>query len=53
MERRVVIASAVRTPLAELGGALSTVPADRLGSITITEAVRRANQLPEGGATGG
>ncbi len=43
MERRVVIASAVRTPLAELGGALSTVPADRLGSLTISEAVKKAN----------
>lgn len=43
MERRVVIASAVRTPLADLGSALSTVPADKLGSIAISEAVRKVN----------
>lgn len=42
MIRQVVIASAARTPLAELGGTLSTVPSGLLSSITIREAVRRA-----------
>ncbi len=42
MERQVVIASAARTPLAQLGGALSMVPAGELSNIAISEAVRRA-----------
>ena len=38
----VVIASAVRTPVGCFNGGLSSVPATRLGSIVITEAIKRA-----------
>jgi acetyl-CoA acetyltransferase len=38
----VVIFSAVRTPIGTFMGALSTVPATRLGEIVVAEAVRRA-----------
>ncbi len=43
MGRQVVIASAARTPLTELGGTLSMVPADQLANIVIREAVERAD----------
>src|SRR3989338_3090597 len=40
--KNVVIASAVRTPVRCFNGGLSSVPATRLGSIVITEAIKRA-----------
>ncbi len=42
MGERIVIAGACRTPVGVLGGALSTVPAVNLGSLVISEALRRA-----------
>jgi acetyl-CoA C-acetyltransferase len=41
-EPDVVIASAVRTPIARLGGALSAVRPDDLAALVVREAVRRA-----------
>jgi len=38
----IVIVSAVRTPVGSFNGGLSSVPATRLGSIVITEAIKRA-----------
>jgi len=38
----VVITSAVRTPIGAFTGGLSSIPADELGAIAITEALRRA-----------
>ncbi|MBP8986351.1 MAG: acetyl-CoA C-acyltransferase, partial [Spirochaetes bacterium] len=40
--KEVVIVSAVRTPLGNFNGALSTIPATQLGAIVIEEAVKRA-----------
>lgn len=40
--REVVIVSAARTPIGRFLGGLSTIPAPRLGSIAIGEAIRRA-----------
>lgn len=40
--RDVVIVSAVRTPLGNFNGALSSIPATQLGAIVIEEAVKRA-----------
>ena len=37
----VVIAGAARTPIGSFNGALSSVPAHRLGQIVIAEALRR------------
>ena len=45
--RQVVIAGAVRTPIGNLNGALSSVSATTLGSCVIREALRRANIPPE------
>ncbi len=45
--RQVVIAGAVRTPLGNLNGVLSSVSATTLGSCVIREALRRANVHPE------
>lgn len=45
--RQVVIAGAVRTPIGNLNGALSTVSATGLGSCVIREALRRAHVPPE------
>ncbi len=42
MTREVVIASAARTPIGSFQGSLADVPATRLGSIAIAEALRRA-----------
>ena len=39
MADRVVIASACRTAVGKMGGALSTTPAAELGAIVIKEAV--------------
>lgn len=47
MSRKVVIASACRTAVGKMGGALSTTPAADLGSIVIKEALNRANVKPE------
>jgi len=42
----VVIASAIRTPVGSLNGALSAVPAHALGQVVITEAMRLAKVQP-------
>ena len=42
-----VIVSAVRTPIGSFNGVFSPVPATRLGSLAIAEAVRRASLVPE------
>lgn len=38
----IVIVSAARTPIGNLNGALSSLPAHQLGSIVIGEALKRA-----------
>lgn len=45
--RDVVIASAARTPVGSFQGALSDVPAPRLGSIAIEAAIERASISPD------
>ncbi|RKY86831.1 acetyl-CoA C-acetyltransferase [candidate division KSB1 bacterium] len=45
--REVVIVSACRTPVGSFGGTLSTIPATKLGSIVVKEAVNRAKIKPE------
>ncbi len=47
MAKNVVIASACRTAIGTMGGALSTTPAAELGAIVIKEAVNRAGIKPE------
>ena len=47
MSKKVVIASACRTPIGKFGGTLSDVGAAELGSIVIKEAVARAGIKPE------
>jgi acetyl-CoA C-acetyltransferase len=47
MQDGVVIASAVRTPVGKFGRALRDVPAQRLGSVVIREALRRAAVRPD------
>ncbi len=47
MSEKVVIASACRTAIGKMGGALSSTPAPVLGSIVIKEALKRANVKPE------
>ncbi|MCR5032148.1 MAG: acetyl-CoA C-acetyltransferase [Lachnospiraceae bacterium] len=42
MAKKVVIAGACRTAVGKMGGALSTTPAPKLGSIVIEEALKRA-----------
>ncbi|MGD8377743.1 MAG: acetyl-CoA C-acetyltransferase [Acidobacteriota bacterium] len=42
-----VIVGAVRTPIGRFLGSLKTLPATRLGSIVVQEAVRRADVRPE------
>jgi len=44
--REVVIVSAARTPIGSFQGALSSLPATKLGSAAIAEAVRRASLDP-------
>jgi acetyl-CoA C-acetyltransferase len=46
MNKRVVIVSAVRTPIGSFMGGLSTVPAPRLGAIAIKGALDRINLDP-------
>lgn len=43
----VVIVSACRTPIGSFGGALSSLPAPKLGAIVIEEAIKRANTPKE------
>jgi len=43
----VVVLSAVRTPIGRFMGGLTAVPAPRLGSLVINEAVRRAGVTPD------
>ena len=45
--RKVVIASAARTPVGSFGGALKTVSAVELGIIAAKEAMKRANVTPD------
>ncbi|MCR5467725.1 MAG: acetyl-CoA C-acetyltransferase [Lachnospiraceae bacterium] len=47
MARKVVIASACRTAIGKMGGALSNTPAADLGAIVIKEALNRAGVKPE------
>ncbi len=42
MSKKVVLAGACRTAIGKMGGALSSVPAAKLGSIVIEEALKRA-----------
>lgn len=45
--RRAVIVSAVRTPIGSFNGALSSVPATKLGSIAVAEALKRIDLPPD------
>lgn len=45
--RKVVIASAVRTPIGSFGGSLSAVPAVELGIVAAKEAIKKAGLTPE------
>jgi acetyl-CoA C-acetyltransferase len=47
MSKEVVILSAVRTPIGSFLGALSTVPAPRLGAVAIKAALERAKVSPD------
>ena len=47
MSKKVVLAGAVRTAIGKMGGGLSTVPAEQLGTIVIKEALNRAGVKPE------
>jgi acetyl-CoA C-acetyltransferase len=47
MMRETVILSAVRTPIGRFLGGLAAVPAPRLGSVVIAEALRRAGVAPQ------
>lgn len=47
MSRKVVIAGSARTAIATMGGALSTVPAVKLGEIVIKEALNRSGVKAE------
>ena len=47
MAKKVVIASACRTAIGKMGGALSNTPVADLGAIVIKEALRRAGVKPE------
>ena len=47
MAKKVVIASACRTAIGKMGGALSNTPAADLGAIVIKEALNRAGVAPE------
>ena len=47
MANKVVIASACRTAIGKMGGALSNTPAADLGAIVIKEALNRAGVKPE------
>lgn len=46
-DRQAVIVGAARTPIGTFNGGLSTIPATKLGSIVITEALKRAKVAPD------
>jgi acetyl-CoA C-acetyltransferase len=46
-KQQAVIVSAVRTPMGSFNGVFSPVPATKLGSIAVTEALKRINVRPE------
>ena len=45
--KKIVIASACRTPIGKFGGTLANVPAAELGGLVIKEAISRAGLTPE------
>lgn len=45
--KEIVILSAVRTAVGKFGGSLAGIPAEKLGSIAIAEALKRAGVKPE------
>ncbi len=45
-DRQAVIVGMARTPFGSFNGALSSIPATKLGSIAISEALKRANIVP-------
>ena len=47
MSDNVYIVSAARTPVGNINGMLSSLPAHRLGGIAIKEALKRADVAPE------
>ena len=47
MSKKFVLAGAVRTAIGKMGGALTGVPAEQLGTIVIKEALSRAGVKPE------
>ena len=47
VNKKVVIAGAVRTAMGKMGGSLSNVPSAKLGEIVIREALNRAKVKPE------
>lgn len=47
MSKKIVIASACRTAIGKMGGALSNTPAADLGAVVIKEAINRAGVKPE------
>jgi acetyl-CoA C-acetyltransferase len=47
MNKKIVIVSAVRTPIGSFMGALSSVPATRLGAVAIKGALNKINLNPE------
>ena len=47
MSKKVVLAGAVRTAIGKMGGALTSVPAEQLGTIVIKEALSRAGVKSE------
>ena len=47
MSKKVVLAGAVRTAIGKMGGTLTSVPAEQLGTIVIKEALSRAGVKPE------
>lgn len=47
MNKKIVLAGACRTPIGNMGGALSAVPAVELGAIVIREAMKRAGLQPK------
>jgi acetyl-CoA C-acetyltransferase len=46
-KKQAVIVSAVRTPMGSFNGVFSPVPATKLGSIAIAEALKRIAVSPE------
>jgi acetyl-CoA C-acetyltransferase len=46
-KQQAVIVSAVRTPMGSFNGAFGSLPATRLGSVTIAESLKRINVTPD------